>query len=101
MSKLIVDNKNKLSKADYAKLRKLSNDPNFLFWQGLIEDFIIQTAINLMAGNGVPQGVKNTADYMRGRYDMYKKIVRPLEDADEIIKTFNNDNKGNTEESGE
>ena len=76
---------------DYRRFLVLSQNPDFIHWRQTTEDFQIQRVIGFLKGMDLPQDIKHPTEYFRGGYDMYTKLFRIVDRAEEMIKELQND----------
>lgn len=74
-----------LSLDDYRKFNALGADSNFVHWRKSAEQFQLQRAQGLLEGMNLPENIKNPTDYLRGGYDMYIKLFRVIDRAEDMI----------------
>lgn len=72
--------------SDYEIFRKLGNTEEFKHWRKFVATFQVQRAFNFIKGMDFPEDIKDPVPYMRGGYDMYAKIMRVIDSAEEMLK---------------
>ena len=72
--------------SDYEIFRKLGNMDEFKHWRLFVEDFEKQRAYNFISGMKFPDDIKDPREYMRGGHDLFVKIMRVIDSADEMLK---------------
>lgn len=70
-----------MDKTDYEMFAELALDKNFIRLREIWEDFLIKRAVLFISGANVPDDIQNAKDYYRGGYDVYKKLMRVIDEA--------------------
>ena len=80
-----------LDKADYSVLADLAENKDFIRWREIVETFQLKRALNLISGATLPDGV-DILSYYRGGHDMYVKMMRIVDSANDILSEYEGTN---------
>lgn len=79
-----------LTRADDEMMSKLAGTPEFIRFREIIEDFQVLRAKNFLQRTNVPEDIEHPVDWFKGGYDLWRKALAIVDNAD-IMLSQNND----------
>lgn len=85
---------------DYKAFSRLQENPDFKRWRLFAENFQIERALYFIAKMDYPDDIIDPIEkiaYLRGGYDLYQKMMRVVDRADDMIQQLEQNAKEKTQ----